>query len=65
MGAAKRRRRQLAMGNKHLARICGKHIKGGRPIYTPHSKEFYTKKLASLIAKERLIANRKSLRRNK
>jgi len=63
MGAAKRRRRQLAMGNKHLARICGKHVRGGRPIYARHSKEFYAAKLAASIAKERLISNRKSQRK--
>lgn len=31
---AKRRRRQFANGHRHLALICGKSVKGGRPIYS-------------------------------
>lgn len=37
MSAASRRRRQFAIGFRHLARICGKSVQGGRPIYARHS----------------------------
>lgn len=36
MGAARtarRRRRQHAIGFRHLALICGKAVQGGRPLY--------------------------------
>ena len=48
MGAAKRRRRQFAIGFTHLARI-------GRPIYKKKSKERQAKQLARVIANERRI----------
>ena len=59
MSAAKRRRRQMSRGYTHLARLCGKHIKGGRPIYRRRS----TGTVAEAIARERAAAVAEQRRR--
>ena len=63
VSAASRRRRQHAMGHRHLARICGGSVVGGRPIYKRRSKEFLAKKLAENIARARTIQARKGMRK--
>lgn len=54
MSAARRRRRQFAIGFRHLARICGKNVKGGRPIYAGRA----TRSVHEAIARERELARR-------
>lgn len=52
IAAAKRRRRQAAIGYTHLAKI-------GRPVYKKKSKAKADKRLRAVIAKQNLIAQRK------
>jgi len=52
MGAASRRRRQMTTGYTHIARINGKHIRGGRPLYKRH----HLGTVADAIARERAAA---------
>lgn len=52
IAAAKRRRRQAAIGYRHLAKL-------GRPIYKKKSKDKAAKRLREVIAKQQMIANRK------
>jgi hypothetical protein len=59
--AAKRRRKQAANGFKHLASICGKAIKGGRPRY-PSAMGL---SVAQAIARERQQAAREAARKGK
>jgi hypothetical protein len=56
MSAASRRRKQFANGFSHLARICGKSIKGGRPIY----KRRNYGSVAEAIEREREFARRQA-----
>jgi hypothetical protein len=60
-GAAKRRRRQFKMGFRHLAKICGGSVKGGRPIYPPQR----SRSVADAIARNRMIAAREAQARTK
>lgn len=59
--AAKRRRRQFKIGHRHLARICGKHVKGGRPIY----KGGTSLSVADAIQRERMQAQAEMRRKQK
>lgn len=54
MGAAKRRRRQAAMGYRNLARICGKNVAGGRPIY----RRTALVSISEAIERERALARK-------
>lgn len=54
MGAAKRRRRQFAIGFSNLARICGGSVKGGRPIY----RRANLGSVAEAIERERALARK-------
>lgn len=60
MSAAKRRRRQMTGGNKHLARICGKSVKGGRPIYRRRALVDVGAAIARERAKAQMEAKRKA-----
>lgn len=61
MSAAKRRRRQAKMGYTHLAKICGKSVRGGRPIYKAKGQT----SVAEAIARERAFAAREAARKAK
>ena len=61
MGASKRRRRQFAIGFRNLARICGKSVKGGRPIY----RRSALGSIAEAIERERAFARRQALIKRK
>lgn len=56
MSAAKRRRRQHKIGFRHLARICGKSVVGGRPIYKATAQD----SVAEAIAREREFVKRQA-----
>lgn len=56
MSAASRRRRQHAIGFRHLALICGKSVNGGRPIYRRRALT----SVAEAIQREREFARRQA-----
>lgn len=56
VSAASRRRRQHAIGFRHLAKICGKAVVGGRPIY----KRKNLGSVAEAIQRERDFARRQA-----
>lgn len=60
MGAAKRRRRQWAIGHRHIARISS-HKGHGRPIYRRKAMT----SVADAIARERDFARRQALIKRK
>lgn len=60
MNAAGRRCKQFANGFRHLAVICGKSYKGGRPAYKRTSNT-----VAEAIARERAAAAREQQRKAK
>lgn len=59
MSALGRRQRQWAHGHRHLAKICGKAVKGGRPIY----RRRRLISVAEAIANERAKAAAEAARR--
>lgn len=61
MNANGRRCRQARNGYKHLARICGKAVKGGRPIYSGAR----TLTVQEAIARERRLAAQEQARKGK
>lgn len=61
MSAASRRRRQWANGFAGLALICGKSIKGGRPLYRRRAHG----SIGESIAREREHARRAALIKRK
>lgn len=54
MNANGRRCRQFSNGHRHLAKICGHGVKGGRPIYRGGS----SLSIAAAIERERAAARR-------
>lgn len=58
VSTAKRRRRQAAMGNKHVAKL-------GRRTYSKHSHERTAARLAELVQAERMRAFRKGQKTKK
>jgi hypothetical protein len=61
MSHGSRRRKQFAMGHRHLAKICGKSYKGGRPIYAGKS----SLSVSAAIARERDFARRQAAMKQK
>lgn len=59
--AARRRRRWFAIGFRHLARICGGSVQGGRPLYRGASGTT----VADAIERERAAARREMQRKVK